>query len=322
MSYPNQNLVVADYPIDGKQSFDPSGIAQFTAVQANALEAITAGAGFGGTTITRTALIALAEADGLTPGAIYLTTDGLLCIALTARYLQPLSHWFIDGRPWSVGSNTLASDLTYCYLPPLAPNAAVDIYHEWKMDGVNVTKRGRIYIDGTLGGGITGAQAIYTRNYTDTNPQVNIYSRMQNRGDASSQICLTLGDSTSFGSSSSALVELAVNTNTSKLLRAMGETSKSGSNVTPSSITFSGGLATVTKTTHGLVTGDSIGVTDATEPEYNVDPVQITKLTADTFTYPVSGSPASPAGGTPVYQKYINLALVSFRVMIYQGLGF
>lgn len=278
-------------------------------------------------TTTRAALIALAEADGLTPGATYLTTDGLQAMALTSRFLQPLGPWFVDGRRWSVGAATSATDLTHCYLPPLAPNACLEIHHQWRMDGTNVTKRGRIYIDGTLGGGITGAQAIYVDNFADTNVQRKVHSHMQNRNLSDSQICFDVAADVSFNSSSTQPAELTVSTNTSKLLRAMGETSKSGSNVTITTGNLtrpSANLAQVVLTAHGLLTGDYIGVAGATQTEYNVDPVAITKVDDNTFTYPITGSPVTPAttGSSLTYQKYVSLALVMFRVHIHQGLGF
>jgi hypothetical protein len=287
--------------------------------------ALGAGSGIGsGSSITRTALIALAEANALTPGAFYLTTDGLLCQAVTTRFLQPIGPWFIDGRRWGVGAATTATDLTHCYLPPLAPNACVEIFHQWRMDNVNVTKRGRVYIDGTLGGGITGAQAIYVDNYTDTNVQRKVHSAMQNRNDQSSQICFDPAADVSFNSSSTQPSELTVSTNTSKLLRAMGETSKSGSNV-PFTATRTGTTANCTAVAHGLVTGDYIGVTGATgtgAAQYNADPVAIIKQTNDTFTYVMTSDPGADASGAPVFQKYVSLALVNFRVHIHQGLGY
>lgn len=272
-------------------------------------------------TYTRSQLIALAEANALTIGTIYRTSDGLMAQALTERYLQPQGPWYIDGRRYSVGSATSATDLAYTMLPPLAPNAQVDIYHLWQMDGTNVTKRGRVYIDGTLGGGVSGASAIYTRNFTDTNVQVNQYSRMTNRNDASSQMCLTIGDSSAFGASTSALTTLSVSTNTSKLLRAMGETSKnSGAPVSISTLTRVGTLATATSTAHGLSTGDYVGIFGATPSGFNVDPAQVTVVDANTFTYNLASDPGSNATGTLTFQKYVNLALVSFRVNIFQGL--
>lgn len=275
---------------------------------------------------TKTALIALAEADGLTTGAVYSCTDGTLHYAVTSRYLQPIGPWFIDGRRWSVGSATSPTDLSYCYLPPLSPNAQVVVEHQWSMDGTNVTKRGRIYLDGTLGGGTAGASAIYTRNYADTNVQRYISSKISNQNNAAAQQCLTIGDDNSFSGSTSALINLTVSTNTSKLLRAMGETSKnSGSPVTISSITRSGSTATVTTgSAHNLITGDYVGIFGANQTEYNVDPTQIIYVSPTQFTYSVSGTPVTPAttGTSLTFQKYVNLALVSFKVTISQGLGF
>lgn len=309
------NFRHAQYRNDGSQIDDPQKLTDFGVA--------LAGGGLNGNPITRAALITLAEANGLTAGQFYLTTDGLICQALSNRILQPLGPWFVDGRRWSVGSATSATDLTYCYLPPLAPNAQVEIWHQWQYDNTVATKRARIYLDGTLGGGVAGATALFVRNVGDAaNVQANLYTRMQNRDNTASQMLMTTGDTASFSASTSALQTAAVSTNTSKLLRAMGETSKTGSNVTITSLTRSGSTATATAAGHGLSTGDYIGVTGATQSEYNVDPVAITVVDANTFTYPVTGTPVTPATGTPVYQKYMSLALVSFRVSIHQGLGF
>lgn len=300
---------------------DPSEADKMAVSTATALQASV----LGSATITRAALITLAEANGLTPGALYITTDGLQCQALTARFLQPLGPWFMDGRRWSVGAATSAADLTHTYLPPLAPNACLEIFHQWRMDGTNVTKRGRIYIDGTLGGGITGAQAVYVDNYTDTNVQRKVHSHMMNRNLSDSQICFDTAADVSFNSSSTQPAELTVSTNTSKLLRAMGETSKSGSNVTITGITRVGTTATATSTAHGLTTGDYIGVTGAISTgaaQYNADPVAVTVVDANTFTYVMASDPGASASGSPVFQKYVSLALVMFRVEIRQGLGF
>jgi len=65
--------------------------------------------------------------------------------------------------------------------------------------------------------------------------------------------------------------------------------------------TSAGGLATATLNyDHGLTTGDSLSIQNAAAPEY-CGVVQVTVTGARTFTYPISGSPASPAlaiGGT------------------------
>jgi head-tail adaptor len=65
-----------------------------------------------------------------------------------------------------------------------------------------------------------------------------------------------------------------------------------------SSITRSSQTATVTTAAaHGFSTGDYVLHAGATQTEYNVEAL-ITVTGATTYTYTVSGSPASPATGT------------------------
>lgn len=62
-----------------------------------------------------------------------------------------------------------------------------------------------------------------------------------------------------------------------------------------SSLTQTSGTATFTSSaTHGLTTGDVVTIYDALEPEYNTTAV-ITVGTTTTFTFPIEGSPSSPA---------------------------
>lgn len=65
------------------------------------------------------------------------------------------------------------------------------------------------------------------------------------------------------------------------------------------SIVSSGGTATVTHTGHGLQTDEYVRISGANEPEYN-GVKQITVTGTDTYTYTITGSPSSPATGTPV----------------------
>lgn len=71
-----------------------------------------------------------------------------------------------------------------------------------------------------------------------------------------------------------------------------------GSTQSVTSITRSGSTATATKTAHGLRDGVRVVVAGADQPEYNVNDVAITVTSADTFTFPVTGTPATPATGT------------------------
>lgn len=80
---------------------------------------------------------------------------------------------------------------------------------------------------------------------------------------------------------------------------ALGTISTSTVNI--SGLTFSGGLATATTATdHNLASGITIdSITGATESEYNVTNVIITVTGSNTFTYAVTGSPSTPATGSP-----------------------
>jgi autotransporter-associated beta strand protein len=65
---------------------------------------------------------------------------------------------------------------------------------------------------------------------------------------------------------------------------------------TVSSITLSGTTARVTLPNHGFSSSESVNIAGATQTQYNGTFV-ITRVDANTFTYTVSGTPASPATG-------------------------
>jgi hypothetical protein len=96
-------------------------------------------------------------------------------------------------------------------------------------------------------------------------------------------------------------------------------TSKGGSVV---SITRSGTTATLTTSApHRFKVGDKVAISGATQTEYN-GIVTITGVTATTFTYEVSGSPASPATGSPVIAtRYESLLCLpnALQLVIKQG---
>lgn len=73
------------------------------------------------------------------------------------------------------------------------------------------------------------------------------------------------------------------------------------------SITRSGATATVTATAHGYATGQFVNVQGAAQTEYN-GKFTITVVDANTFTYPVTGTPATPATGTITVNRVLNLA--------------
>jgi hypothetical protein len=70
-----------------------------------------------------------------------------------------------------------------------------------------------------------------------------------------------------------------------------------GTDVAVTSITRASTTATVTATAHGFTSGDQVNIRGAVETDYNGDFI-VTVTDANTFTYTVSGSPATPATGT------------------------
>lgn len=65
----------------------------------------------------------------------------------------------------------------------------------------------------------------------------------------------------------------------------------------PCTISRTGGTATVTLAQHGFRTGDEVTLYGAEQPEYNGSHL-ITRTASNTFAFPVTGAPASPATGS------------------------
>lgn len=70
-----------------------------------------------------------------------------------------------------------------------------------------------------------------------------------------------------------------------------------GSAVSVSSITQTGGVATATATSHGFSDGDQVTIAGANQAGYNLT-VNVNRVDANTFTYPVAAATVSPATGT------------------------
>ncbi len=70
------------------------------------------------------------------------------------------------------------------------------------------------------------------------------------------------------------------------------------------SLTNTGGVATwISDVAHGMSDGDAVLISGATQPEYN-GIFQINYINANSFSYYISGTPASPATGTVVGKPY------------------
>ena len=69
-------------------------------------------------------------------------------------------------------------------------------------------------------------------------------------------------------------------------------------------ITLSGTTATVRLPDHGLVNGQTVAISGASQGQYNTTSAVIFNVTQDTFDYTVTGSPTSPATGTIYVTPY------------------
>lgn len=99
-------------------------------------------------------------------------------------------------------------------------------------------------------------------------------------------------------------------------------TPQSPQSISAGNLTSSNGVATCTLTAHGFSDGDPVAIIGAAQSQYT-GTFNITYVDANTFTYPITGSPTSPATGTITamgwtesyfafvsYAQYQNLDLV------------
>lgn len=78
------------------------------------------------------------------------------------------------------------------------------------------------------------------------------------------------------------------------------------------SLTQSNNVATATTSVaHGYVVGDVVMIAGANQPEYN-GTVSVQSVTTTTFTYNISGNPASPATGTITHDTFNGSKSISF----------
>lgn len=80
-----------------------------------------------------------------------------------------------------------------------------------------------------------------------------------------------------------------------------------------SSITRNGQVATAISTAHGLAYGSYVTIIGAVQSQYNVIETGVIVIDADTFAFPVTGSPTTPATGT-ITASYSYVELGQVRV--------
>lgn len=273
--------------------------------------------------VSKTSLLALADAGALTPKAMYLADDGALSAAINGRFLQSITPWFSWGPRTVVGSATSETSLLAgIYTPPVAPSGKIRIVHRGDMDDGTTTRR--MYIRQV---GYSASFPIFDRQFqTAGQKDWEIETVIQNMGSSAVQSIRSAGNS-SQGMGTTDARQFAIDLNTSKEFAFSGLTAKTGSNVTITSLSKAGGVATGTVapgTFGGLQLSRVAQVSGAGDTTFNGDPLAIALVGTDVagatqFTYTLTGT--GSAGGTPVLQLYRYFAIAGVEFWINQGLG-
>lgn len=146
--------------------------------------------------------------------------------------------------------------------------------------------------------------------------QVPVFIR--NRNAQNAQVSGVLNSGNPWGYSSAAGVfTAAVDTSIDQTLAVTGVIASP--TVTKSAaIARSGQTATATVTAHGYANGNSVLMSGATQTEYNGTFV-ISNVTANTFDYTVTGTPSTPATGTPLAALWDTITCESVDVEVKTG---
>lgn len=292
--------------------------------EASAVRSAVSGGGVGGTTITRSALIALADAGALVPRATYVDDLGVISIAVTARYLQSITPWYAYGSKTAVGSATTETTmLGGLYIPPVGPSGTVRVRFFVEFDDNTNNSPRSIWLRQV---GYNSAMPLFTRNLT-TAGQLDgrIEVELMCQGSSSAQLVRSPGNSAQ-GMGTSIARPFAIDLNTSKELALSGLTAKSGTLVNINALSKAGGVATGTVaagTFGGLHMARVAAITGAGDTTFNGDPIQIALVGSDPasateFTFTLSGN--GSAGGTPQIQLYRYFTISAVQVWVDQGI--
>ena len=162
-----------------------------------------------------------------------------------------------------------------------------------------------------------GGTTFYLASLTSSILSLQGGFRVYNRNSLSSQVGGLLNTNWgSYGGTNSAANAVTSTINTAEdqtvTIRVTPSTETAKSVV---SITRSGSTATATVTAHAYVNGNSVKILGANETEYNGTFV-IANVTANTFDYTVTGTPATPATGTITSARWSVITLEAVFVEV------
>lgn len=219
----------------------------------------------------------------------------------------------MDNTSHSTGGSTAETTLATCRVPGNAPGpmGIVSCFSTWKMYNNAQTKTGRLRI--AASNGTAFASTAFT-----TQTSGRLYTEIANVNATNVQSGITTANAGVGFSTSGSPVASAIDTTADFTLYFTGQTSlETGVQVT--GVVGAAGVCTVTKASHGLLTGEYIkmsgGSNCPTSGTPNADPVAVTRVDANTFTH-ACDCVGTEAGTQPTFERYSPLTLQSFKCAV------
>lgn len=189
-------------------------------------------------------------------------------------------------------------------------NGAVRVRAIYSLTNSSATKNVRIAF---------GSVDMANLNFT-ANGSTALLKTITNRNAANSQVFFSPSNSQSdFSGSSVAAYTAAVNTANDTVVALRGTTALETGITLAATADISGNGATVTvnKTAHGFNTGEYVKASLSSTSGYNADPVMITRISANQFTYAAAGT-GTPATA-PTFQRYSTVVLEAYSIELLPG---
>jgi len=264
------------------------------------------GFGFGSGGSSGTPLATTERAGKVKPDGTTLTVggDGTLSALTAVRVLAQ------SAVPVSVGG-TLAEITLASYTLPgnlMGLNGAVRVTGLWSHTNSANTKTLRAKL---------ATQAFAAKAQTTTSSYHHQFV-VRNRNSVTSQVGMQSGITGGFGSDGSGVQFTAFNTAVDQTITFTAQTTlETGFTPTTTNMSGNGSVVTVIQTAHGLNTGEYIKAAGSSTSGYNIDPVTITRIDANTFTYPATGT-GTPTTA-PLIQRYSVITLEGYTIELLPG---
>jgi hypothetical protein len=217
-----------------------------------------------------------------------------------------------SATPVSIGGTLNETTLATYSLPSgvMGLNGAVRVTAVWTITSSANTKIVRHAWGGSFIGG--GGSS------TTTNKSISTQTLVRNRNAVNYQFDFS-GTTSPYGIAASNITTYTKDTSGPVAIAFSALTTlETGFTPSPTSnVSGTGSVVTIIQTAHGLNTGEYIKASGSSTGGYNVDPVAITKIDANTFTY--AGTGTGTPGTAPLIQRYSVITLEGYTIELLPG---